>query len=331
MEIVVGILLSVFFGIVPMVIYAGLLTLFDRYEREPPLLMFGVFMWGFIVASGVAVIFNTAFGVSLFLVSGSEGLSNLGMAVVSAPLVEETVKGLAVLVVFVYFRTHFDSVLDGVIYGSLVGFGFAAAENINYIFTGFLNGGLEGLFMLAFVRAIVVGFLHATLTSFTGIGFAIARLNPGPLRFAGPVFGYGTAIGLHAIHNLLASLGSVLICFLATIFDWTGFLGMFGFILYLVWRESKIMRANLLEEVKLGHLTQAQYESAVSISGQLMARLGALGGGRWRETARFYDLLGDLAFKKYHLERLGPLRERQAEKSIEQLRQQIAKLDPAAG
>jgi protease PrsW len=329
MDILIGIALSVLFGIVPMAIYAAVLTLFDRYEREPPLLMVGVFLWGFIVAAGTAFILNTIFDVSLFLFSGSEALASFGTAVVSAPLVEETTKGLAVLVVFIYFRHHFDSILDGVIYGSLVGFGFAAAENINYIYMGYLEGGLGGLAFLVFVRAVLIAFLHATLTSFTGIGFAIARLNHGVLRFVGPAFGYATAVGLHAFHNLLASVGDVLVCLLASVFDWLGFIGMFGFILFLVWREGKIMRHHLADEVKLGHITQAQYDSAVSITGQLVTRWGAVAGGRWRDTARFYDLLGDLAFKKYHVHRLGALRERHAELTIDQLRQQIAGLNPA--
>jgi RsiW-degrading membrane proteinase PrsW (M82 family) len=306
-----------------MVILAGLLTLFDRYEREPVWLMGGVFLWGFFVASGVALIFNTVFGISLFVVTGSEGLANVGAAVISAPLVEEAVKGLAVLVVFIYFRHEFDSLLDGVIYGSLVGFGFAAAENINYIFTGFLNAGAEGLVLLIFVRVLLIPFLHATLTSFTGIGLAVGRLNGGVLSFLGPAAGFATAIGAHAFHNLLASLGDPLVCLLGSAIDWLGFIGMFVFILVLVWREGKVMREQLLEEVKLGHLTEAQYRSACSIGGQLSARWGALAGGRWRQAARFYDVCGELAFKKYQLARLGPARERNAEAAIERLRGQL--------
>lgn len=282
-----GIGLSVLFGIVPMALYATILTVFDRYEKEPPLLMLGVFLWGLIVAAGSALILNTVFGIGLFLFSGSEGLAELGTAVVSAPLVEETVKGLAVLAVFVYFRHEFDSILDGVIYGSLVGFGFAAAENINYIFQGFLGGGFEGLFLLVGIRAILIAFLHATLTAFTGIGFAVARLNKGVLRFVGPAFGFATAIGAHAFHNLVASVGIDLLCLLGSLIDWAGFLGMFGFVLYLVWRESKIMRTYLAEEVQRGSVTQAQYETAVSVIGQMGARWGALAGGRWRSAARF--------------------------------------------
>jgi RsiW-degrading membrane proteinase PrsW (M82 family) len=328
-NIVVGIILSLLFGIIPMAILAALLTLFDRYEREPPLLMLGVFLWGFFVAAGVSIIFNTLFGISLFVVLGSEALANMGMAVISAPFVEETVKGLAVLVVIIYFRHEFDSVLDGVIYGSLVGFGFAAAENINYIFTGFLNAGPEGLVALIFVRVLLIPFLHATLTAFTGIGLAIGRLNPGPLRFAGPAFGYVTAIGLHAFHNLLATLGDPLICLFGSLIDWLGFLGMFAFILYLVYREGKVMRQHLLEEVQLGTLSQAQYQAASSLTGQLSARLGALTGGRWRQSTRFYDLLGELAFKKYQLARLGPSRERDAQAAIDRLRGQLSDLGPS--
>ncbi len=330
LQIVSGIFLSVLFGIVPMAIYAAVLTVFDRYEKEPPLLMLGVFLWGFIVAAGSALILNTIFGIGLFLFSGSEGLANLGTAVISAPLVEETVKGLAVLAVFVYFRHEFDSILDGVIYGSLVGFGFAAAENINYIFQGFQGGGFEGLAFLVFIRAILIAFLHATLTAFTGIGFAIARLNKGVLRFVGPAFGFTTAIFLHGFHNLLASLGSDLLCLFGSLFDWTGFLGMFVFIVYLVWREGKIMREHLEDEVKRGHITRAQFDTAVSVFGQMAARWGALAGGRWRNATRFYDLLGDLAFKKHQLARLGPAEERQAEATIEKLRGQIAALGPKA-
>ena len=324
MNIVVGIILSVLFGVVPMALLAVILTLFDRYEKEPPWLLVGVFLWGAIVAAGAAFILNTIFGVSVFLVSGSEGLADVGAAVLSAPFVEETVKGLAVLAVFLYFRNEFDSVLDGVIYGGLVGYGFAAAENINYIFSGFLQSGTEGLFTLVFVRVMLIPFLHATLTGFTGIGLAVGRLNRGWLRYAAPVAGYVTAIGLHTFHNLLASVPDPLVCLLGKLIDWTGFVGLFIFVLYLVWREGQVMREQLQEEVALGNLTGTQYQIATSIGGQLMARWGALTAGHWREAAGFYDLLGQLAFKKYQLARLGPEIEPETQAVIDRLRGQIA-------
>jgi RsiW-degrading membrane proteinase PrsW (M82 family) len=325
MAVPVALVLSIFFGVFPMAILAVILTFFDRYEKEPPLLVIGVFLWGLIVAAGAAIILNTLFGISLFLVTGSSSLADVAAAVLSAPLVEETVKGLAVLAVFLFFRYEFDSILDGVIYGSMVGFGFAAAENINYIFMGYLKAGSQGLFTLVLIRVLLIPFLHATLTSFTGIGFAVGRLNTGFLRYAAPVLGYLTAIAAHFLHNLLGSAGG-LVCILGSVIDWTGFIGMFIFILILVWREGKIMREQLLEEVNLGHVSQEQYQAAASITGQLKARWGALAGGHWRDASRFYDLLGELAFKKYELARLGPQREPEAQALIDRLRGQIAVL-----
>ena len=324
MNILVGIVLSVLFGIMPMALLAVLLTLFDRYEKEPPLLLVGVFLWGAIVAAGAAFILNTIFGVSLFLVLGSEDLANVGAAVISAPFVEETVKGLAVLVVFLYFRGEFDSVLDGVIYGGLVGFGFAAAENINYIFNGFLENGSQGLFTLVFVRVLLIPFLHATLTGFTGIGLAVGRLNRGTLRYAAPVLGWVTAIGLHTFHNLLASVPDPLVCLLGKVIDWTGFIGMFIFVLWLVWREGKVMREQLREEVALGNLTEQQYQTAVSIGGQMAARWGALTAGHWRAAAGFTTCWASWPLRNIELARLGPDNEPDTQARIERLRQQIA-------
>jgi hypothetical protein len=138
--------------------------------------------------------------------------------------------------------------------------------------------------------------------------------------------GYLVAIGAHGFHNLLASTDNVAICLIGSVIDWVGFLGVFAFILFLIWREGKIMREQLREEVGLGNLTAAQYQAAISVFGQLAARWGALGAGRWRPVTRLYRLCGELAFKKYQLARLGPERERGAPAMIDKLRGEIAAL-----
>jgi RsiW-degrading membrane proteinase PrsW (M82 family) len=328
MELLVAIGLSVVLGIGPMVVFAVLLMWFDRYEKEPLLLVIGVFLWGLIVAAGSALIINTIFGVTLIFAVGDENLAMAGTATLIAPPVEETVKGLAVLAVFIYFYQHFDSILDGIIYGGLVGFGFAAAENINYIFSGYTNpemSGLEGLFTVAAVRIFLIPFLHAFLTAFTGIGFAVARLNRGWLRVVAPPLGYLTAIFLHGLHNLLSSLGPLL-CLLGSLLDWFGFFAMIIFMLVLVWREGKIVRDYLRDEVAFGTLTQPQWQAASSLTSQFTKRWGALFGGNWRVTGKFYDLCGELAYKKYQMARVGP--ERGVPATIAKLRGEIAALSP---
>lgn len=329
MELLIAIGLSAVLGIGPMVVFSVMLTWFDRYEKEPLPLMIGVFLWGLIVAAGSALIINTLFGAGIVFAVGDENLAMAGTATLIAPPVEETVKGLAVLAVFIYFHQYFDSILDGIIYGGLVGFGFAAAENINYIFSGYSSsdmGGLQGLFAVAAIRIFLIPFLHAFLTAFTGIGFAVARLNRGWLRYIAPPAGYFTAIILHGFHNLLSSLGMPLLCVLGSLLDWTGFLAMFAFILVLVWREGKIVRDNLRDEVTYGTLTPPQWKIAGSLFGQFAERWGALLRGNWLATNRFYNLCGELAFKKYQMGRVGP--EPGVPATIAKLRGQIATLSP---
>lgn len=326
MDLFLGILLSVFLGIVPMAIYAFVLTWFDRYEREPIWLMVGVFVWGAVVAAGSAFILNTLFGVAVFTLTSSAAAADFGAAVFSAPLVEETVKGMAVLAVYLYFRHEFDSLMDGIIYGSLVGFGFAATENVNYIFSGFSESGVEGAVLITVVRAVGIAFLHATLTSCTGLGLAFLRLNRSGWRYFAPVVGYGAAIFFHATHNFLASLGSPILCFVGLFFDWVGFFGLFAFILYLIWREGHIVRDYLKAEREAGLISDHQYHTAQSLFGQFSARWGTLAGGNWLNTGRFYDALGELAFKKYHLAVRGVEHEPETPAQIEHLRQQIAAL-----
>ena len=169
--------------------------------------------------------------------------------------------------------------------------------------------------------------MHATLTSFTGIGYAVARLNKGWVRYVALPVGYSFAIGAHFLHNLLASIGG-LACVLGSLIDWLGFLGMFCLILYLVWREGRIMREQLREEVSLGLLTDAQYRAACSLTGQFGARLSALIGRR--TPANIYDLCGELAFKKYQLARLGPAEEQNAISTIERLRGKLLTLNRKA-
>ena len=63
--------------------------------------------------------------------------------VVSAPFVEEAMKGLAVLYVFRRRREHLDGVTDGIVYALFVGLGFAVVENIQYYVAAIEEGGAD--------------------------------------------------------------------------------------------------------------------------------------------------------------------------------------------
>src|SRR5512146_1877193 len=167
-----------FFGFVPMFLFAAFVNWLDRYEKEPKLLLGAAFVWGAVIAGGGAYILNTAFGIGIYALTGSEGAAEFGTTSIVAPIIEEGLKGLAVLIVFLLFRSEFDSVLDGLVYGAVTAMGFAALENVLYIYrNGYLGSGWAGLWFMVFVRVVLVGWMHPFFTAFTGIGLAISRLS----------------------------------------------------------------------------------------------------------------------------------------------------------
>jgi RsiW-degrading membrane proteinase PrsW (M82 family) len=303
-----ALLTGFFFGFVPMFLFAYILYWLDRYEKEPLLLLGGVFLWGVVVAAGGAYILNSLFGISVFVMTGDEFLSEVATSSLSAPLIEESLKGLAVLLVFIVFRKEFDSVLDGIIYAGISALGFAATENTIYILRGYQSGGWSGLFMLTFIRVILVGWQHPVYTSFTGIGLALARTNRSWfVKILAPLAGWGMAMFTHGFHNFLASvplLGEAT-CFIGLILDWIGVFFVFLLILWATWREQKLLKTHLREEVSLGLITPAQYRTASSGWAQMLARMNALFSKNYRSTKRFYQVCGELAHKKQQYLTLG--------------------------
>lgn len=301
-------LASLFFAFAPAFLMAAFVYWLDRYEKEPKMLLGAVFMWGVAIAAGGAFIINTVLGIGIYLFTGSEGLTDLTTGSLIAPVVEESLKGLAVLIVFLIFRREFDSILDGMIYAGIVALGFAATENTYYIYSyGYQEGGWEGFWFLAFVRVILVGWQHPFYTAFTGIGLALARLNRSlAVKVLAPLGGFTVAILTHSFHNTLATLvGGPMGLVVGTVFDWAGWLLMFLFVLWMLAREQSMLKRHLKEEVSLGVISPAHYRTATSAWVQSFARMAALFSGRFLATARFYQVCGELAHKKEQLHRVG--------------------------
>jgi RsiW-degrading membrane proteinase PrsW (M82 family) len=318
-----ALLASLFFGFVPMFFFAALVYWLDRYEKEPKLLLGAAFFWGVVIAAGGAFIINTIFGIGIFLATNSEIAAELGTVSIIAPLVEEFLKGLAVAIVFLLFRKEFDSILDGIIYAAIAALGFAATENTFYIYShGYLENGWNGLFVLAFVRVILVGWQHPFYTSFTGIGFAVSRLNKNPIiKFIAPIVGYGFAVAAHAFHNTFGDLiGGLEGLAAGTLLDWIGWTIMLGFIIWMINNERNIVKRQLQAEVTSSVITNYQYQKA--LSPWTLTTAGFSG----RAASRFYQACGELAHKKEQFSRLGD--ESGNEATIELLRRELTLLSP---
>ncbi|MFM8321433.1 MAG: PrsW family intramembrane metalloprotease [Chloroflexota bacterium] len=323
--------LSLLFGVIPMLFFAWLVYWLDRYEKEPRLLLGGVFAWGALVAAGGAYALNTLFGLGVFLYTSDQAAADLATGTLIAPFFEEGLKALAVFLVFLVARREFDSIVDGIVYAAIVALGFAATENTLYIYRdGFQTAGYSGLLAMSFVRVVLVGWQHPFYTAFTGIGLAAARLSPrSEVRLLAPAIGLVLAIFTHAMHNFLAvtlpGFGGFV---LGTAIDWSGWSLMLLFALWALYREQRWLAEHLREEVGLGTISPAQYKTACSMLNQAIARFGALFNGRFRVTRRFYQVCAELAFKKHQRQALGE--EGGNSPIIDRLRGELASLSPHA-
>ena len=321
---------ALFFGFVPMFMFAAFVNWLDRYEKEPKLLLGAAFVWGVVIAGGGAYILNTAFGIGIYAITGSEGAAEFGTTSIVAPVIEEALKGLAILVVFLLFRKEFDSVLDGIIYAAVTAMGFAAIENVLYIYrNGYLEGGWEGFWVLVVIRVVLVGWMHPFFTAFTGIGLAIARMTRNILvKIIAVPTGYAIAVVSHAFHNTFSGLiGGFEGLLAGTFVDYLGYAVMLIFIIWMIVYERNILKKHLHEELTAGMISQKQYDTATSFF-QANAHFSALTSGTYRPTSRFYQVCGELAHKKEQLAKVGD--ENGNTKIIEKLRAELVQLGPQA-
>jgi RsiW-degrading membrane proteinase PrsW (M82 family) len=202
MELIIGLILSIAAAIVPIAIYSLLLWWADRYEREPFWLLLVAFLWGAIPAVILTILTN---------ISGDLAVDHFAVEwfayCVEAPIIEEVAKGLALLGLFVFHRKQFDGILDGLVYGALVGFGFSMTEDFIYYLSALGEGGLAGLLPVLFLRSIFFALNHSVYTGLVGMGFGLATVSRSKAqRWLWPLLGLGLAICAHSIHNFGALL-----------------------------------------------------------------------------------------------------------------------------
>jgi len=320
--------LSICFGFIPVFFYSYLVYWIDRYEKEPMRLLGMVFIWGAVIAASGAWLVNSIFGTGIYLFTGSEAAAEMATGSLIAPVVEESLKGLAVLVIFMRFHQEFDSILDGIIYAAITALGFSAVENTFYIYHyGYLEGGWEGLYTLAFVRIVLVGWQHAFYTAFIGISLAVARLNRSTLiKILAPLSGWGLAIFTHSFHNTLSDLLPGSMTFIGTLIDWSGWTMMLLVIWWTVYQERHNIIHYLREEEREGIISASQYRTACSAGAVSWVRFGSFFSGRYKNTTTFYQLCGELAHKKNQVARIGD--EGGNHDIIQQLQGELARLSP---
>jgi protease PrsW len=148
-----------------------LVYLLDAYEREPLSLVLGALAWGAVAATSLAGLANHDWGAVVARLGGPD-LAAQWTAAFTAPLVEETLKAVGVVLIYLIARSELNGLLDGFVYGAMVGLGFAVVENVFY-FVGQFGGQPAGVLGGFFVRVLASGLYgHVLYSGLTGMGIA---------------------------------------------------------------------------------------------------------------------------------------------------------------
>jgi len=326
---------SVFFGAMVLstsmsVVPLTILWYIDRRERETPWLFAAAFLWGAVMATGLALPINSAILSSvaewvehhpfLLEILGPEAPTLLG-APLAGPLVEEVTKGLGLLLLFFLLRAEFDNMRDGIVYGALIGLGFTWFEAPLYVAQGYAEFGVAPWGAQLGWRYALFGLGgHTMYTAILGASLGLAvQTRRRWLKLLAPIVGLASAIGAHALNNalpLLAAIqnaaageppsmqaappdiGLVAAWLQGSLFELTVFLPFVLLMSFALWRsgawERRVIHEELATEVGAA-VSPAEYEQILH---DRMFRTRRIDRLHPRVSAAIVNAQNELAFRK---------------------------------
>jgi len=302
---------------------ALLVNFMDRFEREPWFLRLGAFLWGAIIAIPPAFfverIVDHSLSTSHFgALSGSMGTLVVSMLRgLNAGITEETVKGAGLLLLLFVLRDEFDNITDGIIYGALIGAGFAMVENFGY----FATGSRQSLAYLIVGRVLLGWLDHSTFTACFGAGLGYARqISTRWKKIAVPLAAYALSVTLHSFFDFIdfeataaahSAPNSSVVSFLALIAIVADYippliaqLTLASILVRSLAHETAIIREYLADEVVDGIVTPDEYALLQrSFRRTRLERevLYTRGFHAWLTIKALYQTEIGLAFRKWHV------------------------------
>ncbi len=248
-----GFMVGLGLAVLPVPLIIAVFRWLDRVDPKPWRNLLFAFAWGACAATLVALIANgfaTEWLMTTVDSSSSSGRADAWGATFVAPFVEESAKGAAVLLLFLFRRRDFNGLVDGVVVAGITATGFAFTENILYLGSAFVSDqtlGYSGIRSTTaatfFIRAVMSPFAHPLFTSMTGVGFGIAAATARHQRVRRvliPIAMLLTAMVLHGVWNASATLGGYGFLIVYALF----MVPMFGLLTWLtLWSRAKELRA----------------------------------------------------------------------------------------
>ena len=168
------VLLGVVLSLVPAVLWLAFFYLQDVLEPEPKGFVLGVFVLGALLASAVGLpVIRDLFRVQDWV--GNSLAANLLGSILVVGFVQEFLKYVAIRY-SVYLLPEFDERMDGILYGTAAGLGFATMLNILYVVE---SGGVD--LGMGVIRIVVTALAQASFSGITGYFLARAKFEEEPV------------------------------------------------------------------------------------------------------------------------------------------------------
>lgn len=187
-----GLLIAgVILTLIPAALWLVIFYLQDRLEPEPKSYIGAIFLLGMLLAQGAALpLIRDLFRVQDWLDSNGVSVQILGEILVIG-FIQEYLKYAGIR--FTIFRSpEFDERVDGIIYGAVIGLGFATALNLNYILAA---GGAQ--LGIGAVRVTIQALAQASFAGVSGYFLGRAKFEEMPVWWL-PV-GVTLAAGLNGL------------------------------------------------------------------------------------------------------------------------------------
>ena len=190
-----GLLISgIVFALVPALMWLGFFYAQDRLEPEPKSYVFGVFMLGGLLAYAIGIpllrdVFHTQDWLS------TSPLTNILGAILVVGMTQEFLKYAAVR--FSIFNSReFDERVDGIVYGTAAGLGYATMLNLQLV----LESGSADL-RAAMIRIVITALAQASFAGVTGYFLARAKFEHEPVWWL--PFGLALAAILNGVFTVV--------------------------------------------------------------------------------------------------------------------------------
>lgn len=177
----------------------------DRYEREPLKHLIISFILGILCAFPVLVIGKWLEAATEAHINTHNPLSTAVHAFIVVALVEEGMKFLA-LMLYMYRKREFDEPYDGIMYAVAVSLGFAAIENVLYVF-----GAKEDAFQVGLMRMFTAVPAHAVFAIIMGYFVGKAKFQKRGIPAFTILLGLFGAVLFHGFYDYCLFLGDAAI------------------------------------------------------------------------------------------------------------------------